>query len=288
MFAGNGEGVFQSNDGGKTWRNTSNGLPDVNVWELAVSPNLSSDGTVFAATISNGIFRSVDAGHTWEPVDQGLGNLRVQALAISPNFGADSTLFAGTSGGLFRSRNGGDSWTRLHAGLSDGAAILTVAISPGFELDQTVFVGTDAEGVLRSTDAGESWEPANQGLRSSYPRPISWRGPGFQSAWNIVTSMGVTDLALPSNYPDTQQVFIGTTFSGLFRGTALEPGPYFEATRQAARPGEHSLLGWMIVVALVVIPWGLILGFRRWRKWASNRRVARRVGAWGELRPQGL
>jgi len=260
VFAGNSDGIFQSNDGGDTWIHTSAGLPDVTIWEIAVSPELRSDGTVFAATISDGIFSSVDGGRSWESINKGLMSTNIQSLAVSPNFGTDSILFAGTSAGLFRSTDGGDSWTRLRAGSSDGDIVLTISISPDFAQDQTLFVGTDAEGVLRSTDDGDTWNPANQGLRSSTTRPISWRGPSFQSDWNLVTSMGVTDLALPDNYTDTLQVFIGTTFSGIYRGTALEPGPYFGATRQAALPGEYSLLGWIIFLALVIIPGGLFFG----------------------------
>ena len=38
---------------------------------------------------------------------------RVHSIDVSPGFGTDATLFAGTSGGLFRSTDGGGSWTRL-------------------------------------------------------------------------------------------------------------------------------------------------------------------------------
>ncbi len=280
-------GIYRSTEEGDSWEEAAD-LKTISPMALCLSPSFETDQTVFAATISDGIFSSVDGGRSWESINKGLMSTNIQSLAVSPNFGTDSILFAGTSAGLFRSTDGGDSWTRLRAGSSDGDIVLTISISPDFDQDQTLFVGTDAEGVLRSTDDGDTWNPANQGLRSSTTRPISWRGPSFQSDWNLVTSMGVTDLALPDNYTDTLQVFIGTTFSGIYRGTALEPGPYFEATRQAALPGEYSLLGWIIFLALVIIPGGLFLGLRHWLKRAANRRVARRVGTWGELQPQGI
>ena len=191
VFAGTFDGVFQSNDGGESWRRTDEGLSGASLWTFAVSPQFRSDRTLFAGTMS-GVFRSADGGHTWDAASEGLSTLRILSMDVSPGFGSDSTLFVGTSGGLFRSTDGGGSWVRLRDGLRDGSSFYAVRMSPDFQSDRTVFVGTDSEGVLRSTDAGESWEPVNQQLRT----------------------LGIASLALPSNYPETLQVFAGTASPG--------------------------------------------------------------------------
>ena len=255
VFAGTFDGVYQSNDGGRTWRRTDEGLGDAWVWTLAVSPQFQSDRTLFAATMS-GVFRSTDGGNTWNADSDGLSDLRVHSIDVSPAFGTDATLFAGTSGGLFRSTDGGGTWDRLHEGLRDGSSFYAVRLSPYFQTDRTVFVGTDSEGVLRSMDAGESWEPVNQQLRT----------------------LGISSLALPSNYPDTQQVFAGTARSGLFIGAGLQPGPFFEIVRPVPVSRVYPVLGWVLVVLTVPAAMGLAAVYRRIGLWLSRRRARRYVG----------
>ena len=254
VFAGTFDGVFQSNDGGESWRRTDEGLSAASVWTFAVSPQFRSDRTLFAATMS-GVFRSADGGHTWDAASEGLSTLRILSMDVSPGFGSDSTLFVGTSGGLFRSTDGG-SWVRLRDGLRDGSSFYAVRMSPDFQSDRTVFVGTDSEGVLRSTDAGESWEPVNQQLRT----------------------LGIASLALPSNYPETLQVLAGTARSGLLRGADLQAGLYFEIERQIPVPGAYSLLGWVVVVSMAAGTIGLVAAYRRVGLWVSRRRARRYVG----------
>ena len=106
VFVGGGLGVFRSYDGGDTWEGPV-GLAGGSVWELAPSPEFATDGTLFAATISDGVFKSVDGGLSWQAINNGLDGLRVQAVQVSPAFGDDSTLFAGTTAGLFKSTDGG-------------------------------------------------------------------------------------------------------------------------------------------------------------------------------------
>ena len=61
---------------------------------------------------SKGIFQSRDSGQTWKATNEGLANLNIRAIAMDPQ---DSrVLYAGTNGsGLFRSQDGGLSWTHL-------------------------------------------------------------------------------------------------------------------------------------------------------------------------------
>ena len=258
VFAGSSQGVLRSSDGGATWE-ASSGLEGASVWKLTPSPRLGSDGTVFAATISDGVFRSVDGGRSWEAVNEGLTGLRVQSVQVSPAFDSDSTLFAGTTAGLFRSMDGGDSWARVRQGLREGSTFLAVAFSPGFASDSTLFTSTDADGVFRSEDGGESWQPVNHGLRT----------------------LGVSTMAVPDNYGETSQLFIGTTRSGLFRGASLDVGPIFEPEQQVATSGQYSLLGWIVVAASAFLAVLLFFAYRWGRRILDRRRPKERAG-WGQ------
>lgn len=104
-------GVFQSADGGLTWRAISRALPNDSIRGIVVS-----DQGVVVAT-GQGIFRTVDKGKQWIPINKGLTNLAVQVLIGS----GDKGLYAGTSEGIFRSDDG-VSWRAINQGLEAGIA----------------------------------------------------------------------------------------------------------------------------------------------------------------------
>jgi outer membrane protein assembly factor BamB len=97
----------------------------------------------------------------------------VRALQVSPGYGEDKTLFVVGERGVYRSRDGGQSWHQLHGGLPQvrypADAHLTLALSPAFARDRTLFVGgwdggSRGFGVWRSTDGGDTWQPVWRGL----------------------------------------------------------------------------------------------------------------------------
>lgn len=97
----------------------------------------------------------------------------VRALQVSPGYGADQTLFMVGERGVYRSRDGGQSWQQLQGGLPQvrypADAHLTLALSPAFARDRTLFVGGwdgggRGFGVWRSTDGGDTWQPVWRGL----------------------------------------------------------------------------------------------------------------------------
>ena len=179
IFAGTlSGGVFRSTDGGGSW--THIGLTNTSVFSLAIN----SSGHIFAGAFDARIFRSIDNGNTWT-VSFRLTNTNVFSLVIN----ASGHIFAGTNNGVFRSTDGGDSWTPTNSGLAN-IAVLALAINPA---TRDIFAGTDSNGVFRSTDNGNSWTPANTGLRT----------------------IGVGSLAINSN----GHIFSGTERNGVFRST---------------------------------------------------------------------
>jgi photosystem II stability/assembly factor-like uncharacterized protein len=90
---------------------------------------------------------------------------QIQSIQPSPDYAQDGTLFVTTAGKLYRSTDGGQTWARLRGGLPEGEWLaLDLAISPDFARDRTLFAGGYrgnfwGEGVHRSTDGGDSWQP---------------------------------------------------------------------------------------------------------------------------------
>jgi hypothetical protein len=150
IYVGARAGVYRSSDGGAQWQHVLGGG---NVLALAVP----SRDVVFAGTESDGVLRSEDGGRSWSGANPGLLDLTILALAVSPRFAEDRIGFAATASGLYRTRNSGRSWRAVDVG-SDDVAVQSLALSPRFAEDRVVLAGTEAEGVLRSDDGGDSWQ----------------------------------------------------------------------------------------------------------------------------------
>ncbi|GAM11402.1 BNR/Asp-box repeat protein [Geobacter sp. OR-1] len=208
IFSGSDFGFAKSTDGGTSWSATSSINGNQTIRTVAFSPDYASDRTIFAGTHA-GVFRSSDGGASWNAANSGLTYLPVATFAVSPGYAADKTIFAGTcdsdpctSGrGIFKSINGGLSWSPVNNGLFT-QAINTLAISPNYADDQTIYAGTNNGGVFRSTDGGASWNIVNGGVSSNDT---------------------VTSLAISPNYTIDRTVFAGTMFGGIYKLTSIAP-----------------------------------------------------------------
>jgi len=155
LFVCAADGLYRSSDAGESWAPV---LVGSRMFSVATAADSGGDGsTVLAGTDTDGVLRSEDSGRSWTGANAGLVDLTVIALALSPGFVADRTGFAGTASGLYRTRNGARSWREVETGLDD-PAVQCVAVSPNFAEDGLVLAGTEADGLLRSTDGGATWE----------------------------------------------------------------------------------------------------------------------------------
>jgi photosystem II stability/assembly factor-like uncharacterized protein len=123
---------FRSTNGGQSWDVLS--LPVPSIDGVAIDPRQPRTAYVFGGSL----LKTTDGGETWNVLLDS-----VRTLAIDPH---DSiTLYAGTNNGVFRSTDGGASWTAMNTGLTS-LAINALAIDPG---DATrIFAGTSG-GVFR-------------------------------------------------------------------------------------------------------------------------------------------
>lgn len=132
---------------------------------------------VACGTFGRGLRLSADAGATWRPAGEGIPYGEVTAVAVSPSerAGGHGVLWAGTEpSALFRSEDGGGAW-RERAALRSLPSAPTWSFPPRpwtshvrwIEPDphdgQRLFAGIELGGVMRSLDAGVTWEDRKPG-----------------------------------------------------------------------------------------------------------------------------
>jgi photosystem II stability/assembly factor-like uncharacterized protein len=176
-------GVWRTTDGGGTWTSLTDATPISSVGAIAVAPSnheIIYVGTGEAAprgdmTYGDGVYKSIDGGKTWSHV--GLEDTRqIGALIIDPE-NPDIVLVAAlghafgpnTERGIFRTTNGGKSWTKVlyqdeQTGAIDvsfdphDAKIVYAAMWQARRQPWNFSSGGPGSGLYRSTDGGVSWK----------------------------------------------------------------------------------------------------------------------------------
>jgi len=153
--------VYVSRDNGDSW--TWQGSPDL--WgafdrRLVVAP--STPNSLYAVSVGSGLAHSLDGGQTWMTLSQGLPhdelNVFVQTVAVDPTDA--NLLYAGTGGfvggcfGVYRSTDGGESWSPANRGMPD-YCINALAIAPSNP--QVIYAAGGYGDVFKSLDGGQSW-----------------------------------------------------------------------------------------------------------------------------------
>jgi hypothetical protein len=124
-------------------------------WMTSSIPEQSLD-------ISGPMFKSYDSGVTWVDISQGLSSQLVSAITIDPL--SPNVIYAGTDRGIFKSTDAGGHWIRPD-NLSSLFAIENIVISPSNPsvIYATNTQGIQARGILKSKDAGTTWEIISAG-----------------------------------------------------------------------------------------------------------------------------
>ena len=180
-----GDGVYRSNDGGKTWKNL--GLRDSrHIPKVLVDPRnpetvlVAAMGHAFAPSTERGVFRSTDGGKTWVKVlyvDDKTGATDITFAPSNPNivfaamYQAQRQPWTFTSGGggsgLYRSTDGGATWKHLEGNGLPGGVLGRIGVSVSGADANRVYALIEAEkgGLYRSDDGGGKWEPVNDDER---------------------------------------------------------------------------------------------------------------------------
>lgn len=183
-----GNGIYKSVDGGETW--THAGLPNSErIAKILVSP--ANSDTVYAAvpgalwsdSPDRGLYKTTDGGKTWNLILKG-ANLSTGASGIAMDPNDPNVLFAcmwdfrrkgwtfrsggdgpdkPSSSGLFRSADGGATWTEVTPELNKGFqkkpyGRLAVAIAPSNSKRVYCFVESTDSALFVSDDGGVTWD----------------------------------------------------------------------------------------------------------------------------------
>ncbi len=174
-----GRGIYRSDDAGSTWRFA--GLRDVGqIAAIVINPTnpdialVAAQGMPFSKSADRGVYRTIDGGRSWQKVlfvNDSTGITDITAKPDDPN-----TLYAAAwygvrhpwaivsgskdDGGIYRSVDGGTTWTKLGGGLPTGiigkSNLAVSAAAP-----RRVYALIEAEkpkaGLYRSDDAGDTW-----------------------------------------------------------------------------------------------------------------------------------
>ncbi len=175
-----GDGVYKSTDAGKTWTHLEGLRDGQQIGQVAVDPKdpdrvfIAVEGHPFGPNQERGLYRTLDGGKTFKRVlftSNRTGASEVQIDPQHPNIVFAGTWqrqeapwengsFEGSEGGLYRSTDGGDTWSKLTGnGLPDDILQVQLTISPS---DPRRIYGAIAPtkgsvGLYRSDDGGDHW-----------------------------------------------------------------------------------------------------------------------------------
>lgn len=173
-----GNGLWRSDDAGRTWEPVGNGIAHAEITSVAVSPAERSrqPGVVYAGTEPSAVFRSDDGGDTWNELSElrALPSARTWSFPPRPDTHharwiepdptvAGRVFVAIEAGALVRSLDGGRTWLdRVPGGPYDTHTAATHRLAPG-----RVYSAA-GDGYFESHDAGGAWKRYVDGLRHGY------------------------------------------------------------------------------------------------------------------------
>ncbi|MFT5437579.1 MAG: photosystem II stability/assembly factor-like uncharacterized protein, partial [Ulvibacter sp.] len=182
-FGATGGGVWETKNGGRTWKNLSDGFFGGSIGAIEVAPSdpnviyVGGGEKTVRGNVSSGygVWKTENAGKTWKQM--GLANGRhIPRIAVHPK--DHNIVYAGVLGniykpsqerGVYKSTDGGDTWRKtLFANENAGAVDLIldpsnprVLYASTWNIRRTPYSlssGGDGSALWKSTDSGESWE----------------------------------------------------------------------------------------------------------------------------------
>ena len=196
VYAATTVGAFYSKDAGREWEERMNGMKEVHiVTAIAINPK---DPSVLYGGTTGGIYRSEDGAMTWKKKNNGLipeselmASMALGVNAIEIDHVNPDVVYAGTTKGLYRTTNRGESWDRIGQSIPE-PFISSIVLHPS---DPSVIYVGGPGGVWKSGDGGKTWTAKNEGL----------------------ASLNIRALAMEPN--NLTSLYAGTNGSGLYRTT---------------------------------------------------------------------
>src|SRR5262249_33317756 len=229
-----GEGLFRSTDGGESFRRACDGtFVECHVRALAVHPH---DPRTLYLGSELGLFRSTDGADRWAQVESPVNGRQVWSVLLLPS-NPDVILVGTCPSRLFRSDDGGRAWAEPAVRIAQECPRImhprvTTLVADATE-PETVWAGVEIDGLLRSRDAGRTWQSVGRGLSSQDIHALAI----------IPAADGRPKRLLASTHNDlNRSTDGGETWQPLGLGRSL-PLPYFRGLAQPCGRPEVVLLG---------------------------------------------
>lgn len=196
IYAATTVGAFYTKDAGREWEERMNGMKEVHiVTAIAINPK---DPAVLYGGTTGGMYRSEDGAMTWKKINNGLipeselmASMALGVNAIEIDHINPDIVYAGTTKGLFRTTNKGESWERIGQSIPE-PFISSIVLHPS---DSSILYVGGPGGVWKSDDSGKTWAAKIDGL----------------------ASLNIRALAMEPK--DLRTLYAGTNGSGLYRST---------------------------------------------------------------------
>ena len=209
-----GDGVYKSTDAGKTWKRM--GLENSeHIQNIVVDPHNSSVvyvtaiGPLWTSGGDRGLFKTTDGGQTWKAVlsvsaDTGVTDMVmdprkpevIYAAAYQRRRQVGQLIGGGPESGLYKTTNGGQSWTKLTKGLPT-VDIGRIGLGINWKNPNTVYALVTAQnnqgGFFRSDDAGASWTRIGR----TVPTDNAGRGGGVSAPGAATVPAPRLDVCMP-------------------------------------------------------------------------------------------
>ena len=257
IFAGADAGLGRSDDGGTRWTRVDSPFNDTQVWSIAIDPNDPDSMLVGTGAPSRAaVYRTTDGGVTWDRLPPelpehcaGVSKPRI-LTTVFDHVDGTSAWFGVEEGGLWRSRDRGDTWTRIDGNeheLPKGVTNSDVHCVVVLDGPPKTLVCLVVNAIFVSQDDGETW--TRTGTKSTwgiyYTRQVA-RIPGTDSillgigdgtpgtktrifrsddlaqTWHESTldvPANSTVWAMGTHSSDPELIFAGTKYGHLFRST---------------------------------------------------------------------
>lgn len=182
----------------------------------SIAANPTNANIVYIGAVNGGVWKTTNGGTTWTPLTDGLPSQSIGDLAFDLADPTFNTLVAGTGRfssygavgddevGLYRTTNGGASWTQLNSASISGKSTTSVVASGSTILagnDGNLWSGSFTDGLWRSTNTGGSWTHISDG-----------------AAGHLPNNAGILDLVTdPSTSGATLRIYAAVLGQGIFR-----------------------------------------------------------------------
>ncbi len=233
------DGVFRSDDGGKTWADKNNGLHGYMLYNIGIN----SHERLFSQS-EFGLHNSIDDGYTWSDPLEYERESYINTLLVAKN----DYVYVGCDFALFRSTDDG---TSIHIVLGENSDSVTSQITGLAEsgqhsifaaMHETKRIGTtgnvSADKLMRSTNNGNTWDTLKTGttehddvLRVAASGDTVFIAGNLTQSYRISTNNGATWNSMPSANNGPQKILMHTdgSFLAYFNGAQggcwrLEPG----------------------------------------------------------------